>query len=147
MSANSTQQSIQKIVSYALKYFNRCGDDLWECVVEECQKVCCAVSSRSRSSWLTVAHAQGTLNTRINILYLLDNLCEASLVHQNQPNMSTAKGQSGSYAQYVSRDLDKIVQLVVPDTRDGLVNLMSARQACCSLGSVHDVLMASCLNK
>lgn len=33
-----SQQSIQKVVGYALKYFARCGEDLWDCIVEECQK-------------------------------------------------------------------------------------------------------------
>jgi len=98
---NATQQSIQKIVGYALKYFSRCGEDLWECIVEECQK--------------------GQLNDRINILYLIDNLCESSHLFQSHL-------QSTSYLQYVARDLDKIIQLVVPDTRDGLMNLMSTRQ-------------------
>ncbi|KDQ20169.1 hypothetical protein BOTBODRAFT_27576 [Botryobasidium botryosum FD-172 SS1] len=98
---NATQQSIQKIVGYALKYFSRCGEDLWECIVEECQK--------------------GQLNDRINILYLIDNLCESSHLFQSH-------SQSTSYLQYVARDLDKIIQLVVPDTRDGLMNLMSTRQ-------------------
>jgi hypothetical protein len=37
--SNSSQQSIQKVVAFALKYFSRCGEDLWECIVEECQKV------------------------------------------------------------------------------------------------------------
>lgn len=36
---SSSQQSIQKVVGYALKYFSRCGEDLWDCIVEECQKV------------------------------------------------------------------------------------------------------------
>jgi len=79
---------------------------------------------------------KGTLNMRINILYLLDNLCEASLTHQvqapkvPQPSTSTANVTSapGSYVQYVARDLGKIVKLVVPETRVGLVNLMSTRQ-------------------
>jgi hypothetical protein len=35
----SSQQSIQKVVGYALKYFSRCGEDIWDCIVEECQKV------------------------------------------------------------------------------------------------------------
>lgn len=81
-------------------------------------------------------YRQGTLNTRINILYLLDNLCEASLTHQVQapkvPRASTSSANMtnapGSYVQYVARDLGKIVKLVVPETRVGLVNLMSARQ-------------------
>ncbi|KAF8309366.1 hypothetical protein DL93DRAFT_2158452 [Clavulina sp. PMI_390] len=111
---DATQLSIQKVVSYALRYFSRCGDDLWECVVEECQK--------------------GSLNMRINLLYLLDNLCEASLTHQAQissvsdPSSSNGQPAPVSYAQYVARDLGKIVQLVVPEARGGLVNLMSARQ-------------------
>ncbi|KAF9519407.1 hypothetical protein BS47DRAFT_1482096 [Hydnum rufescens UP504] len=75
---NATQLSIQKIVGYALKYFSRCGDDLWECIVEECQK--------------------GSLNMRINILYLLDNLCESSLMHQSQPGQANGShGHSDSY--------------------------------------------------
>ena len=35
----STQQSIQKAVGFALKYFANCAEDLWGCIVEECQKV------------------------------------------------------------------------------------------------------------
>lgn len=71
---------------------------------------------------------------RINILYLLDNLCEASLTHQAQGPQSTEPSSSStpnaplSYAQYVARDLEKIVRLVVPEARGGLVNLMSTRQ-------------------
>lgn len=38
-SLNSSQQSIQKVVGYALKYFAKCGEDLWDCIVEESQKV------------------------------------------------------------------------------------------------------------
>lgn len=34
-----SQQSIQKVVSYAFKYFSRCADDLWDCIVEEFQRV------------------------------------------------------------------------------------------------------------
>ncbi len=67
---------------------------------------------------------------RINILYLLDNLCEASLMHQSQAvgTGTHPQGQAASYVEYVSRDLMRIVELVVPDNRDGLVNLMSTRQ-------------------
>ncbi|KAG9009795.1 hypothetical protein FRB95_003323 [Tulasnella sp. JGI-2019a] len=110
---NATQSSIQKAVGFAIKYFSRCGEDLWDCILEECQK--------------------GSLNVRINILYLLDSLCEASVHYQQGPglNLPAASGSSrkpASYVEYVSRDLDQIVQLAVPDNRDGLVNLASARQ-------------------
>lgn len=73
---------------------------------------------------------------RINVLYLLDNLCEASLTHQTQgpkplqPSTSSSSmpNAPGSYVEYVARDLGTIVKLVVPESRGGLVNLMSARQ-------------------
>lgn len=73
---------------------------------------------------------------RINILYLLDNLCEASLTHQTQaptttePSTSSVQNAPASYVQYVTRDLEKIVKMVVPEARGGMVNLMSTRQVC-----------------
>ncbi|KAF8589510.1 hypothetical protein K439DRAFT_1383407 [Ramaria rubella] len=98
----ASQQSIQKIVTFALKYFSRCGEDLWDCIVEECQK--------------------GSTNTRINILYLLDSLCETSLASRSSSSGGTF------YVDYVTKDLAKIVELVVPDGRAGLLNLMSTTQ-------------------
>ncbi|KIO30038.1 hypothetical protein M407DRAFT_69697 [Tulasnella calospora MUT 4182] len=105
---NATQSSIQRVVGFAIKHFARCGEDLWDCVLEECQK--------------------GSLNMRINILYCLDSLCEASLHYQSSIGSGQLRSSPTSYVEYVSRDLDKIVQLVVPDNRDGLVNLASTRQ-------------------
>ena len=35
---NASAQSIQKVVGYAIKYGSRCGEDLWECVITECEK-------------------------------------------------------------------------------------------------------------
>ncbi|ELU36774.1 CTK3 domain-containing protein [Rhizoctonia solani AG-1 IA] len=78
---NATQASIQKIVGYALKHYARCGEDLWDCVMEECQK----------------------------------------------GGVTTPSSQA-PYIEYVTRDLEKIVEYVVPDSRDGLVNFQSARQ-------------------
>ncbi|KAI0343453.1 hypothetical protein BDW22DRAFT_1355895 [Trametopsis cervina] len=108
---NASQQSIQKVVGYALKYFSKCGEDLWDCVVEESQK--------------------GSINNRINILYLLDSLCEASLLAKSQPGFARSEGISPSsslYVDYVVRDLGKIVDAVVPSGREGLPNLMSTKQ-------------------
>ncbi len=39
LALTSSQQSIQKVVGFALKFFSQCGEDLWDCIVEECQKV------------------------------------------------------------------------------------------------------------
>lgn len=36
----STQQSIQKVVGYALKWYPKCGEDLWSCITDECRDVC-----------------------------------------------------------------------------------------------------------
>lgn len=36
---NASQQSIQKVVAFAVKYGARCAEDLWECVVDEVGKV------------------------------------------------------------------------------------------------------------
>ncbi|WWC69867.1 uncharacterized protein I206_103810 [Kwoniella pini CBS 10737] len=96
---NASQQSIQKVVGYAIKYGSKCGEDLWECIIEQCGK--------------------GSLNTRINILYFLDNLLEVSLPldHSEAP-----------YPELVTKNLQSIVERVVPDNRDGVLNLRSAKQ-------------------
>ena len=36
---NASSQSIQKVVAFAIKFGSRCGEDLWECVLEETAKV------------------------------------------------------------------------------------------------------------
>ncbi|KAJ3491452.1 hypothetical protein NLI96_g716 [Meripilus lineatus] len=107
---SASQQSIQKVVAYALKYFSRCGEDLWDCIVEACQK--------------------GSINTRINILYFLDTLCESSLLAKAQAVTAGSEGNPDCsyYVDYVSRDLATIVEAVVPEGRQGLPNLMSTRQ-------------------
>ncbi|KAI0800451.1 CTD kinase subunit gamma CTK3-domain-containing protein [Fomes fomentarius] len=108
---DASQQSIKKIVGYALKYFRDCGEDLWECIMEECQK--------------------GTLNNRINILYLLDSLCETCLLakHPTGANGTRETSQgTASYVDYVSRDLNKLVEYVVPPGQQGMPNFMSTVQ-------------------
>ncbi|KIK82142.1 hypothetical protein PAXRUDRAFT_154439 [Paxillus rubicundulus Ve08.2h10] len=111
---NATQQSIQKVVGYALKYFSRCGEDLWECIIEECQK--------------------GSINHRINILHFLDALCETSLLakaHQPPPAEASSHAKqvnTAFYVDYVARDLVQIIECVVPVGRQGLPNLTSTKQ-------------------
>ncbi|KAL7422286.1 hypothetical protein Q5752_002932 [Cryptotrichosporon argae] len=95
---NASQQSIQKVVAYATKYGARCGEDLWECVVEQCGK--------------------GTLNARINLLYMLDSLLETSAAH-GPPD--------APYVALVERSLPRIVDDVVP-AGEGQLNVRSARQ-------------------
>ncbi|KAF9260570.1 hypothetical protein L218DRAFT_962384 [Marasmius fiardii PR-910] len=103
---NASQQSIQKVVTFAVKNHSQCGEDLWDCIVEECQK--------------------GTINARINILYFLDSLCETCLLLKT--NSLGSISNNNLYVDYVSRDLPKIVENVVPPGREGLPNLVSTRQ-------------------
>ncbi|KAJ8582021.1 hypothetical protein M405DRAFT_693891, partial [Rhizopogon salebrosus TDB-379] len=105
---NASQQSIQKVVAFALKYFSRCGEDLWECIIEECQK--------------------GSINHRINILYFLDSLCETSLLAKAHQPPEQKQANNALYVDYVSRDLSQIVECVVPVGRQGLPNLPSTKQ-------------------
>ncbi|KAK0484763.1 CTD kinase subunit gamma CTK3-domain-containing protein [Armillaria novae-zelandiae] len=106
---NATQQSIHKAVAFAVKYFAPCGEDLWDCIVEECQK--------------------GSINSRINTLYFLDSLCEMSLLVKSHAKVVRSnRPESNQYVDYVARDLGKIVECVVPSGREGLPNLISTRQ-------------------
>ncbi|CUA66967.1 hypothetical protein RSOLAG22IIIB_02875 [Rhizoctonia solani] len=68
---------------------------------------------------------KGSLNTRMNILHLLDNLCETALLYQSG---ATTPSSQAPYVEYVTRDLEKIIEYVVPNSRDGLINFQSARQ-------------------
>lgn len=57
---SSSQSSIARVVGFAIKHANKCADDLWEVLGEECGKA--------------------NLNARINIFYCLDNLlCDRAL--------------------------------------------------------------------
>ncbi|KAI6041848.1 CTD kinase subunit gamma CTK3-domain-containing protein [Pisolithus marmoratus] len=87
----------------------KCRQDLWECVMEECQK--------------------SSINHRSNILYFLDSLSETSLLakaHQQPPPVESSS--NAFYVDYVVRDLAQIVECVVPVGRQGLPNLASTKQ-------------------
>lgn len=75
-------------------------------------------------------HGQGSINNRINILYFLDSLCETSLLAKTHPTSQSSDKSSNNcfYVDYVSRDLGKIIEYVVPEGRQGLPNLMSTKQ-------------------
>ncbi|EAU91862.2 hypothetical protein CC1G_04629 [Coprinopsis cinerea okayama7 len=124
---SASQQSIQRVVSYAVKHFSACGEDIWECILEDCEK--------------------GSINARINILYFLDSLCERCLLiksHQRSqphphrsgtssssaihPGAAAEKQNNNLYVDFVTRDLVKIIEYVVPEGRQGLPNLVSTRQ-------------------
>ncbi|KAL1747441.1 CTD kinase subunit gamma CTK3-domain-containing protein [Schizophyllum fasciatum] len=110
---NASQQSIQKVVNYAMKYFTVAGEDMWEVVIDECQK--------------------GSINARINILYFLDTLCETCYLVKSHANAVGVPSSSGAlsgtqYIDFLSRDLNQLAQSVVPEGREGLINYNSAKQ-------------------
>lgn len=91
----SSLASIQRVSAFALKHGPKCGDDIWDCLVDEASQV--------------------NLNARINLLYFLDTLLDKH-----------APGQP--YKDLIGRDLAKLVEAVVPQTREGILNLLSATQ-------------------
>lgn len=52
---NASQASIVKVVSFAIKYGPRCGEDLWTCVVDEVDKVCPQLNPNHRPTFLRVS--------------------------------------------------------------------------------------------
>jgi CTD kinase subunit gamma len=131
---NASQQSIQAVVSYAVKYGRRCGEDLWECIMEETAKV----SQRRKAERLRNSHVrlwQGSLNARINIFYMLDTLCDPITSANSLPSTSSAGAGPSSgrvaelpYAGFLERDLETLVGCVVPEGKEGMLNLLSAKQ-------------------
>ncbi|CAK5284427.1 unnamed protein product [Mycena citricolor] len=105
---NASQQSISKVRNFAMKYFSSCGEDLWDCIVEQCER--------------------GTINSRINILHFLDSLSETCLLVKSHSNLTGSMPGNNLYMDYLSRDISKIVECVVPVGREGLPNLTSAKQ-------------------
>ncbi|CAA7260358.1 unnamed protein product [Cyclocybe aegerita] len=104
---NASQQSIQKVVGFAVKHFPPCGEDIWDCIVEET--------------------AKGSINSRINILYFLDSLCETSLLVKSHARSERSRlaNANGLYVHFVARDLNRIVESIVPEGRQGIPNLLT----------------------
>lgn len=73
---------------------------------------------------------QGSINSRINILYFLDSLCETCLLAKSHPSALGAEANANGsfYVDFVARDLKMIVECVVPEGRHGLPNLTSTKQ-------------------
>jgi len=73
-------------------------EDLWSCIIQACQ--------------------EASLNLKMNILYFIESLCE----------MSSSVGPEPYYVQHLARDLRTLVNLLVPDSREGLLNLYGTKQ-------------------
>ncbi|KAG8760946.1 hypothetical protein FRC14_000547 [Serendipita sp. 396] len=109
----ASQSSIQEVVAFALKYYSKCGEDFWDCISQELRS--------------------GSINMRINLLYFLDSLCEASaqsVANQRGKSSSSSihRGPGLFYVHLLQKDLQHIIECVVPESRDGLLNLQSTLQ-------------------
>ncbi|PPQ82927.1 hypothetical protein CVT25_009580, partial [Psilocybe cyanescens] len=73
---------------------------------------------------------KGSINSRINILYFLDSLCETCLMvkSHSKSDSSRATNANGLYVELVTRDLNRIIDSIVPEGRQGLPNLVSTKQ-------------------
>ncbi|PWN92467.1 hypothetical protein FA10DRAFT_300950 [Acaromyces ingoldii] len=102
---SASQQSIQKVVDFAMRHASSAADDVWDCLVSEC--------------------ARAGLNAKLNILFLLDALL-LSIVdpvgHAASCNAAQAQA-SAAYLAMALRDLRKIVDAVVPHDRSDAVRL------------------------
>lgn len=94
---SSSLASIQKVTAYALQNSIKCGEDIWDCMKEECLII--------------------NLNQRINLLYLIDSLL-----------MKSISLNSNVFTQLISRDLSYLVELIVPNTKYGILNRLSTIQ-------------------
>lgn len=106
---SSSLQSLSKVSSFALKHAQKCSDDIWDCYLDE------------------LTHSPN-LNHRINMLYLLDLVLDKEGPKVVDKGMVGGLVGQGSYRALVERDLGKVLNQVVPESKEGVLNHMSAMQ-------------------
>jgi len=129
----ASQQSIAKVVDYAIRYATSASDDIWDCIVSECYKT--------------------TLNSRLNLLFLIDALLLQIVDPTGFSASSTGISSSSSlssvnlaqaamaYLTLAIRDIRKVIlQGVLPsDNWDAVrLNASSTEKVCFSS---HDIEM------
>ncbi|GAA5923379.1 uncharacterized protein JCM15063_003627 [Sporobolomyces koalae] len=107
---NSSLQSLSKVSHFALRHADKCSDDIWDCYLDE------------------LTHSPN-LNHRINLLYWLDLVLDKEGPKVvDKTSVGGLVGQ-GSYRALIERDLDKVLnQVVPPDSKQAVLNHMSAMQ-------------------
>ncbi|KAK7206167.1 CTD kinase subunit gamma CTK3-domain-containing protein [Myxozyma melibiosi] len=94
---NASVQSATKCAQFAVRNKDLC-EDLYSCIIEELD--------------------QTSLNSRINILYFLETLCESSI-----------RTGFDDYVTMIRRDLWMILEKVVPESSAALANVALAKKA------------------
>ncbi|KAI9317968.1 CTD kinase subunit gamma CTK3-domain-containing protein [Dichotomocladium elegans] len=93
---NASQQSIHKVALYAIRH-KKVAEDLYRCLVD--------------------ALEQASINTRLNIVYVLDAIFANS-----------QKARFTGYQDLARRDLTRIIEAVVPNDPKGIVNVGNTRK-------------------
>ncbi|PPQ87513.1 hypothetical protein CVT25_008010, partial [Psilocybe cyanescens] len=81
-----------------------------------------------QSDWLYSKN--GSIYSRINILYFLDSLCGTcpKVMSHSKSESSRATNANGLYVELMTCDLNRIIDSIVPEGRQWLPNLVSAKQ-------------------
>ncbi|KAF9925063.1 hypothetical protein FBU30_005112 [Linnemannia zychae] len=94
---NASQHSIQKVGNFAMKN-RKLHEDLYNCIIEELEQT-------------------KSLNTRMNIFYVLDSIC-----HQSH------KAGFTGYIDLIQKNLPKIIEYVTPSGPKGNVNVAGTKK-------------------
>ncbi|KAF9136455.1 hypothetical protein BGX30_011176 [Mortierella sp. GBA39] len=94
---NASQHSIQKVGNFAMKN-RKLHEDLYNCIIEELEQT-------------------KSLNTRMNIFYVLDSIC-----HQSH------KAGFHGYIDLIQKNLPKIIECVTPSGPKGNVNVAGTKK-------------------
>ncbi|GJJ75598.1 CTD kinase subunit gamma [Entomortierella parvispora] len=94
---NASQHSILKVGNFAMRNRNL-YEDLYSCITEELEKT-------------------PSINARMNILYVLDSICQQSL-----------KAHFAGYTDLLQRGLSKVIDLVAPAGAKGNVNVAGTKK-------------------
>jgi CTD kinase subunit gamma CTK3/CTD kinase subunit gamma CTK3 C-terminus len=100
---NATVVDAQKAAAYALK-FRDYDEDFHSCILEQLER--------------------GDINNQINIMYFLEQLCDAT---RDEPRYD-------GYVALVQRDIDQIVDLVAPLNPLGKCNMQDTKTVLLTLG-------------
>ena len=100
----ASQQVINKAATFAIKHV-----DLREEIYRELMDA--------------FHHPSTSVNTTLNLLYLMDALLPLSLKQQTTATSNNSSEDHGTYHHWIGRDLGALMQAAVPDGPKGVVNL------------------------
>ncbi|KAG4305863.1 hypothetical protein PORY_000773 [Pneumocystis oryctolagi] len=107
----ASQQSQIKTAQFALRHKDL-DEDLYNCVLEELELVAITFTYNEKSNIF-----QSSLNSRVNIIYFLETLCDYSY-----------RNGCDSYISMIRKDIVKIAKAVAPPGPQGAANVSAVRK-------------------